>query len=163
MNKKPTAREAINSLIGQRGLTNTPQPAKEIKKIKKVDGRKNNGGLPGVGRKSLEKDEKRFSVKQSWEGFATEEIVVELGSIKDLHKGTKAERKVKMSRLRIAQEKLFENVLKNDTTAIKEFSDRVGGKARQPLVGDEEADPIRVDLGVDRLLGKAYGEDEDED
>lgn len=133
-------------------------PIRETEKSEKTKEKKKNGGRrPGSGRKPIDKDEKRVSIKKSWESFAEEEIEVQ-----ELHKGTREVRKIKMARLRVAQEKLFKGVQNGDIAAIREFNDRVGGKARQPLVGDEDESPIQVDIGVDRMLDKVYGTEEDE-
>lgn len=140
----------------------------KVEKLKKDMGGKtlghkplssNGGAREGAGRKPLQFDEQRRTLKRSWENFAAEEdeIEIETADVDPITKERK-KRKVKMQRLAIAQKALFENVKKGDTSAIREFNDRVIGKAKQPIVGDDDDAPLRVDLGVDRLLDKAYGE-----
>ncbi len=137
----------------------------KVEKVEKTGGKtpghgslKDNGGARrGSGRKPLAKDEARKTIKHQWEDFASEEI-----EVTELHKGTKEMRKVKMARLRVAQEKLFKKVQEGDVSAIREFNDRVGGKAPQTLRGGDEDDtPIQIELGVDRMLDKVYGEDDE--
>ena len=47
----------------------------------------------------------------------------------------------------------------SDAHAIDLWFNRAIGKASQPIVGDEEDDPLRVDLGIDRLLNQSYGDE----
>lgn len=132
--------------------------------VEKTEGKKrtvkdNGGARSGSGRKPLAQDEKRKTIKRQWEDFASEEI-----EVNELHKGTREIRKLKMARLRVAQEKLFKKVQEGDVSAIREFNDRVGGKAPQTLRGGDEDDtPIQIELGVDRMLDKVYGNKDDDD
>lgn len=127
--------------------------------VKKVDGRRNNRGHKGkAGRKPLAEDEGRKTTKQSWEEFGNEEI-----EVTHLDAGTQEQRKVKMKRLRVAQERLFKKVNDGDIAAIREFNDRVGGKAMQPIVGDATEDPIQIDHDVTPILEKVYGADFNEE
>lgn len=137
--------------------TDKPQNQK-IKKVKKdgsVDKRQFNGGKGNVGRKPLPLDEKRRSLKKSWENFALEEV-----EMNRLDKGTQEMRKVKLQRVSVAQEMLFEKVKEKDVAAIKEFNDRVLGKSKQPITGGDEDDtPLRID-GTVNIVGigsKIYG------
>lgn len=132
--------------------------APKLEKLEKTKGKKHGGARTGSGRQPLEKDEKRRTLKRSWEDFAQEDVEI---PVKELHKGTKEERKVKMKRIRVAQEKLFGKVVEGDVSAIREFNDRVHGKSPQTLRGDEDEAPVRVEVGLDRVLDKVYG-DEDE-
>lgn len=158
---KASTKSVLDSI---KALKGTKAPT--VQKVEKVEkkqptrqarpGKQNAGGTggarPGAGRKTGPQDERRTTIKKSWEDFAGEEV-----EVTELHAGTKEQRKVKAKRLRVVQQKLYEQAVKGDVSAIKEFNDRVGGKARQPVVGDMEEDPVQVDLGVDRLLEKAYG------
>lgn len=139
--------------------TEKPKPEK-LEKSQDVKKENNYGGRrSGSGRKSLEKDEQRKTIKRQWENFASEEI-----EVNELHKGTREIRKIKMARLRVAQEKLFKKVQDGDVSAIREFNDRVGGKAPQTLRGGDEDDtPIQIELEVDRMLDKVYGDDKDDE
>ncbi len=153
--KKPSVADEIKNLV----KGSAPRPAPRIEKIEKTapkeDKRKGNGGRRrNSGRKPLALDEKRKTVKQSWEEFGGEEI-----EVTELHAGTKEQRKVKMKRLRVAQERLFKKVNEGDIAAIREFNDRVGGKAMQPIVGDATEDPIQIDHDVTPILEKAYGDE----
>ena len=57
---------------------------------------------------------------------------------------------------------IVQQSLKGDTRAFIAVVDRVDGKAPQPHIGDDGEDPIRFDLGIDRMLEKGYGEDKKE-
>lgn len=142
--------------------TENVSKVEKVEKRKKRPGKQNAGGTggrrSGAGRKPLAQDEKRLNIKKSWESYADE-----LVEVQQLDKGTREVRKVKMQRLRIAQDRLFKGVMDGDIAAIKEFNDRVGGKARQPVTGDDEEPPIAIDIGIDRMLDKVYGEPDDED
>lgn len=113
------------------------------------------GRREGSGLKPLEHDEKKKTLKRSWEDFAQE-----ITEITEIDKGTREVRKVKMQRLRVVQEKLFKGVLAGDVSAIKEFNNRVHGHPKQPIVGDDDEAPVQVELGVERILDKTYGADE---
>lgn len=130
------------------------KPAESIaEKGEKPQKGKNGGRRAGSGRKPLKDDEKRLSVKQSWESFAEEEV-----EVRQIDKGTLKERKVKMRRLRRVQEAVYAAAVKGDIPAAKEFSDRVGGKPAQPIRGEGEDDaPIRIAGDIGLILKKAYG------
>lgn len=51
----------------------------------------------------------------------------------------------------------------SETAAIKEMFDRVAGKSRQPLVGDDGADPIRVVPKITPAMLKKVADKVDEE
>jgi len=138
----------------------TPNPKAKSGKGYIPKGTGAGGRMPGAGRKPLEHDEERRTLKRSYEEFAKEEVEM---PVTRLEKGTKVQRIEKMKRVRVVQEKLFKKVQEGDVQAIKEFNDRVLGKSRQTIVGDEDEAPVQIDLGVGRILDKAYGIDPDTD
>lgn len=161
--------DSIKALKG--GKTAAKPVVGKIDKIEKTGGRQvkpvgrnyvkkggKGGTRRGSGRKPLEKDEKRITLKRSWEAFADEEEEVQV-----LHHGTKEVRVVKMKKVRVIQEAVYKAAKKGDMTAAKEFNDRVLGKSRQPIVGDEDESPIQVDHTMNNILDKAYGSDEEEE
>ncbi len=50
--------------------------------------------------------------------------------------------------------------LKGNTTAFNTIFDRVDGKAPQPHIGDDGEDPIRFNIGIDKMLEKGYADEE---
>lgn len=115
----------------------------------------NGGAREGAGRDPLSAMERRKTLKQTWQEFGLEEV--EIKYPKQLEKGNVVERRLKMKRLRVVQEAIFKKAATGDVPAIKEFNDRVLGKAPQPIVGDDDEPPVGLNLGIDRILGKAYG------
>lgn len=113
-----------------------------------------------MGRKPLALDEKRVTLKRSWEHFAEEQDEV---LVTRLEQGTKVQRKEKMNRLRVIQEAVYKAAKHGDMAAAKEFNNRVHGHPKQPIVGDDDEPPVQVDLGAGRILDKAYGTDEESD
>lgn len=57
-----------------------------------------------------------------------------------------------MPRLRKVAEQLLRQAEAGDLAAIKELVDRTDGKAAQPVVGDDEADPIGVIATIKRVI-----------
>lgn len=117
------------------------------------------GGQGGVrenaGKPALPAEALRKTLKNSWREFGAGEVEVK---VRELHKGNVQERMVKMARLKVVQEALFKKTKEGDVAAIKEFNDRVFNKSAQPLVGDNDDDPIQVQhLGVSLMLHKVYG------
>lgn len=51
----------------------------------------------------------------------------------------------------------------SETAAIKEMFDRMAGKSRQPIVGDDEADPIRVVPKISPAMLKKVADKVDEE
>ena len=119
------------------------------------DNRKYNGGTRGVcGRKPLEQDEKRKSFKSLWEEFGGEEV-----EVRQVDKGTKEERVVKMARCKVVMDRIYTEAAKGDIAAAKEFNDRVGGKVPNKIVGDSDEAPILMQqIDINNALEKTYGQ-----
>jgi hypothetical protein len=160
--KKPSVADAIKDLV--RGTKPAPiknrkiDTVKETKEPKKEDGRKHNKGHPGSGRKpggsALLRREIRALVQQHY----NEEVTVK---VKDPKTGV--EREIKKPRVLIAIDALFTLGMKNnDANAIDRYLNRALGKPPQPLVGDEEEDPIQINHDVTPILEKAYGDDDED-
>lgn len=137
-------------------VTNIPDTKIEKIEKEKIDKRITNGGTrKGSGRKAFAEDEKRRTLKQSWENFALGQV-----DVQRIDKGTKEVRIIKMNRLQVAQEKLFKLVEEKDVTAIKEFNDRTLGKSRQPMtIGNEDETPLRIEVDLIDKVKKTYGID----
>lgn len=136
-------------------ISEKPKPSHQGAVYVKKGGK--GGARPNAGKAPLPAIERRRTLKQSWQDFGLEDIEVKYP--KQLEKGTVVERRIKMKRIRVIQETTFNEARKGNITAIKEFNDRVLGKSPQPIVGDEEEDPIRFNLGIGRILEKAYDPD----
>lgn len=145
----------------------TPQNRKietvaDLKPPKKVDGRKNNGGHHNGGRKPGGTAMQKRLRKQLLEDHFGEEVEVR---VKDRKTGV--EKIVMKPRAVVIMERLYMigmGLVEGDSAAIDKWLNRALGKAPQPLVGDEEEDPVQVDLGIGRIIDKAYGDtDSDED
>lgn len=63
-----------------------------------------------------------------------------------------------MPRLRKVAESLLAQAESGDMQAIKELIDRTDGKAAQPLVGDDEADPVNVLHTIKRVIVERAGD-----
>lgn len=162
-NKKPTAAERIQALTetGEVVVMKNPKIERLNSEgtVKKIDGRKNNGGARiGSGGSPGGQALARRSLRAILASHYAEPIIIEL---KDPLTGELV--KMKKPRVLAMMEKMYEiAVEKNDSNAGDRWLNRALGKAPQPLIGDEEEDPIRVDLGIDRILGKVYNGDNDE-
>lgn len=161
--KKITPEERLNALLGEKKpAVEKNQKIKTATNIitpKKQDGRKNNGGKGDVGRKPGGQALARRTLRQILANHYAEEIEIE---IEDPKTGTLV--KLKKPRVLAMMEKMYEIAVKTgDSAAGDRWLNRALGKAPQPLIGDEEEDPIRVDLGVDRILGKVYNDEEDQE
>ena len=116
----------------------------------------NGGARDGAGRKAGGTSLQRRLNKTLLVDHFGEEVDVK---VKDPKTGE--EHIIKKPRLIIQIERLFAAGVQGgviDAGAVDKWLNRAVGKAPQPLIGDEDEDPIQVDLGVDRLLGKAYGD-----
>lgn len=111
----------------------------------------NGGARPNSGPDPLPPELQRKTLKQAWREFGLGEVPVRL------EKGTVNERMEKMARLKVIQEATFQAASKQNVPAIKEFNDRVFGKAPQPIIGDDDEPPVQVDVNQARTLQKIYG------
>ncbi len=137
--------------------SNTP-PTEKVKTAEEIKPPKQNGGArPGAGRKpggtALQKRLMRTLLAEHF----SEKIKVKVTDPK-----TGKQHVIEKPRVLVAIDTLFHIGIdtKNDA-ALDKWLNRALGKAPQPLIGDEEEDPIRIDLGVERILKKAYGLPED--
>lgn len=125
---------------------------------KNKDKRSGNGGArEGAGRKPGGTALQRRLVRTLVQDHYTQEVDVK---VKDPKTGN--EHTIKKPRVLVAIDTLFQVGVQNkDAHALDRYLNRALGKPPQPLIGDEEEDPVRIDLGVERILGKAYGDDEE--
>jgi len=147
VSKPPPENQKINS-------------GKELNPPPKEDGRKHNKGVPGAaGRKPGGTAMQRRLLKQAMQEHFEEEVNVK---VKDPKTGK--EKVIKKPRVLVVLQTLFQiGVESKNEHALDKWLNRAVGKAPQPLIGDEEEDPIRVDLGIDRILKKAYGNNTDDE
>lgn len=119
------------------------------------------GKRNGSGRKTGGTFQQKRLNKRSINEHYNEEVDVK---VKDPLNGK--EKIIKKPRILVQLERLYRASTRPDgsfdVSAIDKWLNRALGKAPQPLIGDEEEDPIKVDLGIERILGKAYGRDKDE-
>lgn len=166
--KAPSAADRINALThGRSGgssskalvVPESKNPKITPVEIVKVDRRHFNKRTPGTGRKTLEATLIARGLKQMIDDHSNEMIDVEITvdvTVKGVTK--KIKKMVKVSRFRHALEKLFRIGTEGtgDADAINKWLDRVAGKPAQPVVGDEDAPPVQVEIGS--LLAKIYGD-----
>ncbi len=57
----------------------------------------------------------------------------------------------------VMMERLFKAGMEGDVNAMAKWLDRAAGKPAQPIVGDDDEPPVQIDLGIGRILEKAYG------
>lgn len=159
--EKETIAQRAARLAGQKPADvqteKSPKVAKNGKNyIRKGVG--NGGARPGAGGPPRGAALGKRAQRQLIDEFGAEEIEVE---IIDRLSGKRV--KVKKSRTVLATEALFNIGMgfaqKGNGQDLERFINRVVGKPAQPIVGDEDEAPLAVDLGVDRLLDKAYGDD----
>jgi hypothetical protein len=55
-------------------------------------------------------------------------------------------------KLRAIADALVSKAVEGDVPAIKEIADRLDGKVPQAVVGDDEADPIRLVQRIERVI-----------
>ena len=58
----------------------------------------------------------------------------------------------KVKRLRLVANALVQKAIDGDTAAIKEINDRMDGKVPQALIGDDNHEPIRLDVTDDQRV-----------
>lgn len=59
-------------------------------------------------------------------------------------------------RLKRMAEKIWQKAEEGDLAAFKEITDRIDGKAVQPLVGDDDYDAIKIQADVNLTPDEAY-------
>lgn len=156
--KKPTAAQRIKALTEGNKSVVAENNKINIKTEIVTDLRKFNKGGPGAGRPPSGQNLARRTLRAMLANHFSEEVEVELEDPK-----THIIVKVKKPRVLAMMELMYQLAVKNgDSMAGDRWLNRALGKAPQPLIGDEEEDPIRVDLGVDRILGKIYDGDDEE-
>lgn len=144
----------VDALTGNRPAGPAPaisEPEKiiKIKKDGSVDKRIYNGGNTNAGRKPLEQDEHRMTLKKATQEFATGEDTI-----------TRKGKQEKVNRARVVMEALYLEAKKGNVPAARELNDRFYGKAKQPITGGDEDDtPLRVDgtLDISGIGAKIYG------
>lgn len=131
--KKKTTAERLKELA-------TKLPSK-VENMKKGEGTKKHGGSrPGSGRKPTDASEMRRTHLQFIREHAEELVSVKLQDQK-----TGKVKIVKMTRLAVTMEKVFAEVQRGESWAVREYLDRVLGKATQPIGGDDDM-PIVVKI-----------------
>jgi hypothetical protein len=118
---------------------------KKTEKLKKPPRGKNGGARPGSGRKAL----------------AETPIVQELKVLIDNHGKDLVELAtkngvVKKARVLILLDKLFVDGYGGNIQAIKEYLDRVLGKAVQPISGPDKDKPLSINIAVDSTIANKY-------
>lgn len=151
--KKPTASQRIQALAVMKP-TVIPAKSKEVLvQETNVVKKKHAGGRPPGGQALA-----RRSLRAILANHYAEEVEIEL-----IDQKTSKLVKIKKPRVLAMMDKLYEIGIAGNDTAIDRWLNRALGKAPQPLIGDEEEDPIKIDLGVGRILSKAYGTDTDDE
>lgn len=136
-----------------------PKSLENLKKSTKPNrGNKENwgGAREGSGRQPGGTESQRRLRKQMTNEHFGEQVDIQ---VKDPKTGKI--HTVKKSRILVQLERLYlagYNSGKLNADAIDKWLNRALGKAPQPIIGDEEEDPVQVDHGMERILGKAYGD-----
>lgn len=119
---------------------------KKTEKLKKPPRGKNGGARPGAGRPAKEENV----------------VVQELKTLIDLHGKEEVELQgkggqvLKKARVLVLLDKLFKDGYGGNIQAIKEYLDRVLGKAVQPLSGPDKDKPLSIDIAVDSTIAAKY-------
>lgn len=163
VSKKPTAAERLEALIGgKKPAVVKVEKLKTETKInlpKKRTVKDNGGAREGSGRKPGGQALARRTLRAILAKHYAEEVEIEIEDPK-----TKKMVKIKKPRVLAMMEMMYQIAEKNgDSAAGDRWLNRALGKPPQPLIGDEEEDPVRVDLGVDRILGKVYNDEADDE
>jgi hypothetical protein len=93
------------------------------------------GKRPGAGMPKGHKSKKTLDVLQARE-YIRKRVTEELGPIMDV---------------------AIEQAKKGDAMTRRDLFDRAYNKAIQPISGDSESDPIKIDVNITPALKKAYG------
>lgn len=161
--KKTSVADAIKNLV--RGAKPAPtteklkvekETTKELNKAKTTG--KNGGARPGSGRKPGGTALLRREIRALVQNHYNEEVWVK---VKDPKTGI--EREIKKPRVLIAIDVLFQvGITNKDAHALDRYLNRALGKPPQPLIGDEDEDPIQINHDVTPILEKAYGDDDED-
>lgn len=143
------------------------QQLKKQGKTEKVKRRKsryvkkggNGGARPGSGRTPGGTAMQKRLIKKILADHYDEQVELK---VKDPKSGKEVI--IKKPRALAVMEKLYEVGMagSGNDAALDRWLNRALGKPPQPLVGDEDEVPVAIDLGVDRMLDKAYGDDDAE-
>ena len=161
--KKPSVADAIKDLVrgakpapSTEKLNSEKETTKPPKKAKTTG--KNGGARPGAGRKPGGGALLRREIRALVQSHYNEEVTVK---VKDPKTGI--EREIKKPRVLIAIDTLFQvGIANRDAHALDRYLNRALGKPPQPLIGDEEEDPIQINHDVTPILEKAYGDDDED-
>lgn len=161
MAKKSVA-DSIQELVGRatptKPATEKLNKVPEIGKPPKQPKKKNGGARPGAGRPEGGTSLLRRLVRDLVKNHYTEEVAVK---IKDPTTGV--EHTIKKPRVLIAIDMMFQiGIANKDAAALDKYLNRALGKAPQPLVGDDDEPPIQIDTVGERILEKAYDEEDDD-
>lgn len=155
--KKPSITDEIKTLA--RGEKVTPPKTEKMingEKMNKPDTPGKNGGKrPGAGRPPGGIAMYRRAMKKYLADYFAEEQLVKVVDPKSGRPVT-----IKKPRAVIMLEVLYGvalQQLKGDSHSADLWLNRALGKAPQPLIGDEDEDPIQVNHDVMPILRKAYG------
>lgn len=152
--KAPSVADRINALThGKSGVSSSKAlvvpTVKESLQVEKLEKKKHGGKRPTAGRKptgptnvAMLQSDKRKRMHELLSDFADQEVEVKL---RDADTGI--QRMVKITRYMLSLHQQFKLIEKGDPTAINNFHDRLLGKAAQPIVGDDDAPPIQVEVG----------------
>lgn len=137
----------------KKGTTANAAPNKnpEIERLKKSDGRKNNGGArKGAGAPKKEDKEIYQNLTEKIEKHADEEVEVQI-----LDKKTNTARVEKKSRALAILDMLYNEAIgKRSIPAAKEYFDRTRGRARQSvefsgeIKTDKQTEPSKAELAA---------------
>ncbi len=147
--QKQTVQERI-ALVTKDQTVRENQKINKTTEIVKVDKRKFNKGIVGkAGRPPSEAKLAARGIRELIDNHVNEVLTLNV-----IENGVKKE--VQRTRLMAALEKLYNlgTAGKGDADAISKWLDRALGKPAQPIVGDDEAAPIRIEVGP--MLNKIY-------
>ena len=151
MSNKETIVERAARIAG----TGVPE-LENLKKDKETKKGKHGGVRPNSGRKEGGTALQKRLLKQAMVEHLEEEVDV---TVRDRRTGK--EHTVKKPRIQVILERLF-NFSGTHYQAADLWLNRAVGRAPQPLIGDVDEAPVQIDLGIGRILDKAYGDPESE-
>lgn len=154
MSKAKSLAEIIDELKASKINPKNPKIHRVAKGTGVIDRRHFNKRTPGTGAQPRGVALGRRVAKQLMQDFGTEVTM-----IKVLDQKTGKIVEVEMPRAVAAVRKMYEKGMNDgDTQDLDRFLNRIVGKPEQPIIGgDEEDEPIRIDMGVHRILDKTYG------